>query len=98
MKEIRSRGSFTQNQDDILENVIYKSSPFYPFRNELLKKEKEDNQKRRIANDIYTKIKDYYKEKQTELVSALHENNEDIARVLLGEDIGQDPVTPDGEH
>ena len=42
----------------ILENPVYKQSMFYPFRNDLRKKEKEKNQRQKSIEDIYTKIRD----------------------------------------
>ena len=52
----------------MLNNPVYKKSPFYPFADDVQRKAQESKRANAVIEDLYKKIKNNYKDKMTELI------------------------------
>ena len=50
----------------ILDNPVYRKSPFYPFAESVRKKDANVKKTKAVVEDLYSKIKQTYKEKMTD--------------------------------
>ena len=52
----------------ILDNPVYKKSPFYPFAEDVSRKDADTKRANAVIDDLYKKIKNNYKDKMTEMI------------------------------
>lgn len=56
----------------ILDNPVYRKSPFYPFADQVRKKEADIKKNYQAIENLYGKIKQTYKEKMTDQIIAVN--------------------------
>lgn len=58
-----SQIKLNENDAAILHNPVYQQMAFYPYRNQLIWQEKEEQQKQKLMNDYYRTVREEYKNK-----------------------------------
>lgn len=65
------------NQDQrksysVLDNPVYRKSPFYPFADQVRKRDADNKKNNQAIENLYGKIKQTYKDKMTDQIIAVN--------------------------